>query len=127
MCAWDEGPGPPVRHVTEGPGMDRNISEQLNKAFEAYRNVSIEKELARKELQHKVAFVNYQFPSEVFYLNQFVCMRVGQTDTYVNPLLLQSEQYQRHTQMLERTIEEQAKTILHLKAELSSVRKHAPG
>ncbi|KAG1945017.1 TRAF family member-associated NF-kappa-B activator [Pimephales promelas] len=69
--------------------MDRNISEQLNKAFEAYRNVSIEKELVRKEL------------------------------------LLKSEQYQRHTQMLERKIEEQAKTILHLKAELSSVRKHA--
>jgi len=43
-------------------------------------------------------------------------MRVGRTHTYVNPLLLQSEQYQRHTQMLERKIEEQAKTILHLKA-----------
>jgi len=54
VCAWDEGPGPPVRHVTEGPGMDRNISEQLNKAFEAYRNVSIEKELVRKELLLKV-------------------------------------------------------------------------
>lgn len=50
-----------VRNVTEGPGMDRTISEQLNKAFEAYRNASIEKELARKELQHKVAFVNYRF------------------------------------------------------------------
>jgi len=34
--------------------MDRNISEQLNKAFEAYRNVSIEKELVRKELLLKV-------------------------------------------------------------------------
>ncbi|KAK9968994.1 hypothetical protein ABG768_027206 [Culter alburnus] len=90
VCAWDEGPGPPVRNVTEGPGMDRNISEQLNKAFEAYRNASIEKELARKELQHK------------------------------------TEQYQRHTQQLERQIEEQAKTILNLKAELGSLRKHAP-
>ncbi|KTG35975.1 hypothetical protein cypCar_00024302, partial [Cyprinus carpio] len=71
--------------------MDRTISEQLNKAFEAYRNASIEKELARKELQHK------------------------------------TEQYQRHTQQLERQIEEQTKTISHLKAELSSLRKHAPG
>lgn len=43
----------PVRNVTEGPGMDRNISDQLNKAFEAYRNASIEKDLAKKELQHK--------------------------------------------------------------------------
>lgn len=33
--------------------MDRNISDQLNKAFEAYRNASIEKDLAKKELQHK--------------------------------------------------------------------------
>uniref|UniRef100_A0A673K484 TRAF family member-associated NF-kappa-B activator-like n=1 Tax=Sinocyclocheilus rhinocerous TaxID=307959 RepID=A0A673K484_9TELE len=71
--------------------MDRTISEQLNKAFEAYRNASIEKELARKELQHK------------------------------------TEQYQWHTQQLERKIEEQAKTISHLKAELSSLRKHASG
>ncbi|XP_067300688.1 TRAF family member-associated NF-kappa-B activator [Pseudorasbora parva] len=70
--------------------MDRNISEKLNKAFEAYRNASIEKDTARKELQQK------------------------------------TEQYQRHTQQLERQIEEQAKTILHLKAELSSLRKHAP-
>lgn len=81
----------PVRNVTEGPGMDRTISEQLNKAFEAYRNASIEKELARKELQHK------------------------------------TELYQRHTQHLERKIEEQAKTISHLKTELSSLRKHASG
>ncbi|XP_056610637.1 TRAF family member-associated NF-kappa-B activator [Triplophysa dalaica] len=33
--------------------MDRNISDQLNKAFDAYRNASIEKDLAKKELQHK--------------------------------------------------------------------------
>ncbi|XP_059356646.1 TRAF family member-associated NF-kappa-B activator-like [Carassius carassius] len=71
--------------------MDRTISEQLNKAFEAYRNASIEKELARKELQHK------------------------------------TEQYQRHTHQLERQIEEQAKTISHLKTELNSLRKHAAG
>ncbi|KTF92674.1 hypothetical protein cypCar_00049640, partial [Cyprinus carpio] len=72
--------------------MDRTISEQLNKAFDAYRKVSIEKESARKELQDKVPF---------------------------------TEQYQRHTQQLERKIEEQAKTISHLKAELSSLHKHA--
>lgn len=81
----------PFRNVTEGPGMDRTISEQLNKAFEAYRNASIEKEAARKELQHK------------------------------------TEQYQRHTQKLEKQIEDQAKTIVHLKTELSSLRKHASG
>ncbi|XP_051566644.1 TRAF family member-associated NF-kappa-B activator-like isoform X2 [Myxocyprinus asiaticus] len=69
--------------------MDRNISEQLNKAFEAYRNASIEKDIARKELQHK------------------------------------TEQYQRQSQQLERKIEEQAKTITHLKAQLSLLQKHA--
>lgn len=31
--------------------MERNIGDQLNKAFEAYRQVSIEKEMAKKELQ----------------------------------------------------------------------------
>uniref|UniRef100_A0A3P9IB48 TRAF family member-associated NFKB activator n=1 Tax=Oryzias latipes TaxID=8090 RepID=A0A3P9IB48_ORYLA len=31
--------------------MDRNIGDQLNKAFEAYRQVSIEKDNAKKELQ----------------------------------------------------------------------------
>lgn len=56
----------PVRNVPEGPGMDRTISEQLNKAFEAYRNASIEKDLARKELQHKVPFVNYRFHQKRF-------------------------------------------------------------
>ncbi|XP_036423641.1 TRAF family member-associated NF-kappa-B activator [Colossoma macropomum] len=39
--------------VTEGHGMERNISDQLNKAYEAYRNVLIEKENAKKELQQK--------------------------------------------------------------------------
>ncbi|XP_040913931.1 TRAF family member-associated NF-kappa-B activator isoform X1 [Toxotes jaculatrix] len=32
-------------------GMERNIGDQLNKAFEAYRQVSIEKDNAKKELQ----------------------------------------------------------------------------
>uniref|UniRef100_A0A8C6VXY6 TRAF family member-associated NFKB activator n=1 Tax=Nothobranchius furzeri TaxID=105023 RepID=A0A8C6VXY6_NOTFU len=31
--------------------MERNIGDQLNKAFEAYRKVSIEKDNAKKELQ----------------------------------------------------------------------------
>lgn len=35
-------------------GMDRNIANQLNKAFEAYRQVSIEKDNAKKELQKMV-------------------------------------------------------------------------
>lgn len=34
--------------------MERNMGDQLNKAFEAYRQVSIEKENAKKELQQKV-------------------------------------------------------------------------
>ncbi|XP_018597009.1 TRAF family member-associated NF-kappa-B activator isoform X2 [Scleropages formosus] len=33
--------------------MDRNIGDQLNKAFEAYRQASIEKESAKKKLQQK--------------------------------------------------------------------------
>ncbi|KAI4889672.1 hypothetical protein NFI96_011023 [Prochilodus magdalenae] len=39
--------------VTGGRGMERNISDQLNKAYEAYRNVSIEKDNVKKELQQK--------------------------------------------------------------------------
>lgn len=35
-------------------GMERNIGDQLNKAFEAYRQVSIEKDNAQKELQQMV-------------------------------------------------------------------------
>lgn len=35
-------------------GMERNIGDQLNKAFEAYRQVSIEKDNAKKELQQMV-------------------------------------------------------------------------
>lgn len=42
-----------IRDVTEGHGMDRN-RDQLNKAYEAYRNASIEKDNAKKELKHKV-------------------------------------------------------------------------
>lgn len=34
--------------------MERNIGDQLNKAFEAYRQVSIEKDNAKKELQQMV-------------------------------------------------------------------------
>ena len=35
-------------------GMERTIGDQLNKAFEAYRQVSIEKDNAKKELQQMV-------------------------------------------------------------------------
>ena len=42
--------------VTGGRGMERNISDQLNKAYEAYRNVSIEKDNVKKELQQKVEY-----------------------------------------------------------------------
>lgn len=35
--------------------MERNIGDQLNKAFEAYRQVSIEKDNAQKELQKMVS------------------------------------------------------------------------
>lgn len=36
--------------------MERNIGEQLNKAFEAYRQVSIEKDNAKKELQQMTEY-----------------------------------------------------------------------
>ncbi|XP_053483138.1 TRAF family member-associated NF-kappa-B activator isoform X1 [Ictalurus furcatus] len=42
-----------VRDVTEGCGMDRNIGDPLNKAYEAYRNISIENENAKRQLQEK--------------------------------------------------------------------------
>ncbi|XP_026768383.3 TRAF family member-associated NF-kappa-B activator isoform X1 [Pangasianodon hypophthalmus] len=42
-----------VRDVPEGCGMDRNIGDPLNKAYEAYRNISIENENAKKLLQEK--------------------------------------------------------------------------
>lgn len=41
-------------------GMERNIGDQLNKAFEAYRQVSIEKDIAKKELQ-KVVMMKSNF------------------------------------------------------------------
>lgn len=34
--------------------MERNIGDQLNKAFEAFRQVSIEKDNAKKDLQKMV-------------------------------------------------------------------------
>ncbi|CAB1427771.1 unnamed protein product [Pleuronectes platessa] len=40
-----------VRDDCGAHGMERNIGDQLNKAFEAYRQVSIEKDNAKKELQ----------------------------------------------------------------------------
>ena len=43
-----------VRDVCGAHGMERNIGDQLNKAFEAYRQVSIEKDNAKKELQQMV-------------------------------------------------------------------------
>lgn len=43
-----------VRDVCGVQGMERNIGDQLNKAFEAYRQVSIEKDNAKKELQQMV-------------------------------------------------------------------------
>lgn len=46
VCCVSDDPG--------ARGMDRNIGDQLNKAFEAYRQVSIEKDNAKKELQKMV-------------------------------------------------------------------------
>lgn len=43
-----------VSDVRAEHGMERNIGDQLNKAFEAYRQVSIEKDNVKKELQQKV-------------------------------------------------------------------------
>ena len=43
-----------VRDDCGAHGMERNIGDQLNKAFEAYRQVSIEKDNAKKELQQMV-------------------------------------------------------------------------
>ena len=34
--------------------MERNIGDQLNKAYDAYRQVSIEKDNAKRELQQMV-------------------------------------------------------------------------
>lgn len=46
------------RSVSDGSevrGMEKNIADQLNKAFDAYRTASIERDNAKKELQQKVA------------------------------------------------------------------------
>ncbi|KAM6985024.1 TRAF family member-associated NF-kappa-B activator [Aplochiton taeniatus] len=64
--------------------MERNIGDQLNKAFEAYRQASIEKDNAKKELQ--------------------------QTTEY----------YERHTQTLQKQIEDQQQLIKELEAQLRS-------
>ncbi|XP_047457874.1 TRAF family member-associated NF-kappa-B activator [Mugil cephalus] len=67
--------------------MERNIGDQLNKAFEAYRQVSIEKDNAEKQLQQRTEF------------------------------------YERHTQKLQKQIEEQQQLIAELKAKLSAAKQ----
>lgn len=59
-----------IRDATEGCGMDRNIGDPLNKAYEAYRNISIENENAKKQLQEKVHYkpLMQNFPFFVFIL-----------------------------------------------------------
>lgn len=37
--------------------MERNIGDQLNKAYEAYRQASIERDSAKKELQQMVLYL----------------------------------------------------------------------
>lgn len=37
--------------------MDKNIAEQLNKAYEAFRQACMERDFARKELKQKVRYV----------------------------------------------------------------------
>lgn len=37
--------------------MERNIGDQLNKAYEAYRQASIERDNAKKELQQMVLYL----------------------------------------------------------------------
>ncbi|CAJ1079301.1 TRAF family member-associated NF-kappa-B activator isoform X1 [Xyrichtys novacula] len=45
-----------VSDVCGAHGMERNIGDQLNKAFEAYRQVSIEKDNAKRELQQMTEY-----------------------------------------------------------------------
>ncbi|XP_064861532.1 LOW QUALITY PROTEIN: TRAF family member-associated NF-kappa-B activator-like [Oncorhynchus nerka] len=71
--------------------MERNIGDQLNKAYEAYRQASIERDSAKKELQQ---------------------MKVN---------------YERHTQELQKQIEDQQQLILKLKAQLISATKQPTG
>lgn len=40
-------------------GMERNIGDQLNKAYEAYRQASIERDSAKRELQKTVLYLNH--------------------------------------------------------------------
>lgn len=69
--------------------MERNIGDQLNKAFEAYRQVSIEKENAKKQLQQM------------------------------------TEYYERHTQKLQKQVEDQQQLISQLKEKLLEARQPA--
>uniref|UniRef100_A0AAZ3RDP0 Tbk1/Ikki binding domain-containing protein n=1 Tax=Oncorhynchus tshawytscha TaxID=74940 RepID=A0AAZ3RDP0_ONCTS len=71
--------------------MERNIGDQLNKAYEAYRQASIERDSAKKELQQ---------------------MNVN---------------YERHTQKLQKQIEDQQQLISKLKAQLISATKQPSG
>lgn len=66
--------------------MERNIGDQLNKAFEAYRQVSIEKDNAKKQLQQM------------------------------------TEYYERHTQKLQKQVEDQQQLISQLKEKLLEAR-----
>ncbi|XP_071211943.1 TRAF family member-associated NF-kappa-B activator-like isoform X2 [Salvelinus alpinus] len=68
-------------------GMERNIGDQLNKAFEAYRQASIERDSAKRELQNT------------------------------------NEYYQRHTQKLQKQIEDQQQLISKLKDQLIAATK----
>uniref|UniRef100_A0A4W5RDF7 TRAF family member-associated NFKB activator n=1 Tax=Hucho hucho TaxID=62062 RepID=A0A4W5RDF7_9TELE len=67
--------------------MERNIGDQLNKAFEAYRQASIERDSAKRELQKT------------------------------------NEHYERHTQKLQKQIEDQQQLITKLKVQLIAATK----
>lgn len=54
MCTTHRAHVCRVSYDRAAQGMERNIGDQLNKAFEAYRQVSIEKDNAKKELQKMV-------------------------------------------------------------------------
>lgn len=49
---------------TELGNMDKNTGEQLNRAYEAYRQACMDKDKARKELQQKTAFYEQQFHNQ---------------------------------------------------------------
>ncbi|KAM4608614.1 TRAF family member-associated NF-kappa-B activator isoform 1-T2 [Polymixia lowei] len=71
--------------------MERNIGDQLNKAFEAYRQASIEKDNAKQELQQMTDY------------------------------------YKRHTQKLQKQIEDQQQWIAKLEAQLLLATKQPSG